>query len=413
MEMENTQSAQLLKWLEEERRKDKAQISTLQERITGQEQTVTELTRRLQELETNLKASQTSLLRIQQIESMMEEYKTSLMAIIERRDDEHKKSSRETERVRAIELEGLTRQWGDVRKELPRFGKIEEDLVGRRAEEKRLGDAVRLLQTQVDSTAQRIDGATRGIPYLEEGRRQDTRRIAAVEQDVINQVKKIEAALSKLQVLEDALGKVQPKLDQMNSRLAEQDKVVDAIKVSGFQIQQQIKITETDVAKFRAQIAEFSDIAAKVRDQSQQNDRARAELLAFQETLRQRASEVSEVQRLHEERTKRIVEESQTADEKRWSTQTAKLSEHWQEHERLHARLEEQVSAAKESIPAPVTEALEELRADYDKLVKGLFDTIASMLESKRSTLPSVSVSPAIVPDDGGGAARHAQLKRK
>jgi chromosome segregation ATPase len=411
--MENTQSAQLLKWLEEERRKDKAQISTLQERIIGQEHAVTELTRRLQELEINLKASQTSLLRIQQIESMMEEYKTSMIAIIERRDEEYKKSSRETERVRAIELEGLTRQWGDVRKELPRFGKIEEDLVGRRAEEKRLGDALRQLQTQVDSTAQRIDGATRGIPYLEEGRRQDTRRIATLEQDLANQIKKIEAALSKTQVLEDAISKLPPKVDQMNGRLTEQDKVIETIKVSGFQIQQQIKITETDVAKFRAQIAEFADIAAKVRDQSQQNDRARAELLAFQETLRQRASEVSEVQRLHEERTKRIVEEAQTADEKRWSTQAAKLSEQWQEHERLHARLEEQVSAAKESIPPSVTEAIEELRADYDKLVKSLFDSIATLLESKRSTLPSVSVSPAIMPDDGGKPAPHGKIRRQ
>lgn len=413
MEMENTQATQLIKWLEEERRKDKAQISTLQERLTGQENAVIELTRRLQELEVNLKASQTSLLRIQQIESMMEEYKIDLLGVIERRDDEHRKTERETERVRAIELEGLTRQWGDVRKELPRFGKIEEDLVGRHAEEKRLGDALRQIQPQVEAVAQRIDSATRGIPYLEEGRRQDTRRIAAVEQDLANQAKKVEAALNKVQVLEDAISKLPPKIDQVSARVIDQDKLIENIKVTGFQIQHQIKLSEADIAKFRIELSQFSDVSAKVRDQSLHNERVRTELLAFQETLRQRANEVSEVQRMHEERIKRMIEEAQSADEKRWGAQAAKFSEQWQGHERTHTKQDERIAAAKAVIPASITESIDELRADYDKVVKTLFDAVASLMESKRSTLPSVSVSPATMPEDGGGSGQHGKTKRK
>lgn len=412
MELESTQSAQLIKWLEEERRKDKAQISVLQERIIGQENSLAELTRRLQELETSLKASQTSLLRIQQIERMMDEYKTDLLAVIDRHDDERKKAERETERVRSIELEGLTRQWGDVRNELPRFGKIEEDLVGRRAEEKRLSDSVRQLQVQVESVAQRIDGATRGIPYLEEGRRQDTRRIAAVEQEVVNHLKKIDAAIGKIQVLEDAISKLPPKFEPLIARLAEQDKAIENIKISGFQVQQQIKLSEADLARFRSQMGEFSDVAGKVRDQAQYNDRARAELQSFEETLRQRTSEVVEVQRLHEERIKRMIEEAGTAEEKRWSAQQAKLAEQWPEHNRLHAKQEERFIAL-ESIPKPITESIDDLRAEYQKLVKALFDAVAGLLETKKSSLPSVAVSPASTPDDGGAAAPHAKTKRK
>jgi uncharacterized protein YigA (DUF484 family) len=413
MELESTQSAQLIKWLEEERRKDKAQISVLQERISGQETSLTELTRRLQELETNLKAIQSALLKIQQFDQMLEQYKTDMVGVIDRRDDERKKTDRETERVRGIELEALQRQWGDVRKELPRLSKIEEDLTGRRAEEKRLGDLLRQLQTQVEAATQRVDSATRGIPYLEEGRRQDTRRLTAIEQDLLNQVKKTEAAIGKTQVLEDAVGKVPPKLDQMTTRLAEQDKVVENIKVSGFQVQQTIKLNEADMIKFRMQMAEFSDVAAKVRDQSQQNDRIKAELLAFQETLRQRANEVSEVQRLHEERVKRQTEENQAADEKRWSTQQSKISEQWSEHDRLHARQEDRLIAL-EALKAPTSDSIDELRAEYNKLVKGLFNTLANLLENKTSTLPSVAVSPATTPEDGGGSPHRGRtVKRK
>jgi hypothetical protein len=153
-------------------------------------------------------------------------------------------------------------------------------------------------------------------------------------------------------------------------------------------------------------------VAGKVRDQAQQNDRIRAELQAFQESLRQRAGEVAEVQRLHEERIKRQIEESQTAEEKRWNTQLSKFTEQWLEHDRLHAKQEQRL-ASLESVPAPMTESIEQLHAEYDKLIKTLFDAVASLLETKRSTLPSVAVSPAITPDDGGVAAPHAKTKRK
>ena len=150
----------------------------------------------------------------------------------------------------------------------------------------------------------------------------------------------------------------------------------------------------------------------KPETRTQHVERVRTELLTFQETLRQRANEVSEVQRMHEERIKRIIEEAQSTDEKRWGTQAAKFSEQWQGHERTHAKQEERIAAAKDAIPAPITESIDELRADYDKVVKTLFDAVASLMESKRSTLPSVSISPATMPEDGGGSGQHGKTKR-
>ena len=45
------QLAQQIKWMEDERRKDKAQIATLQEQLVGQASEIAEATRRLQELD--------------------------------------------------------------------------------------------------------------------------------------------------------------------------------------------------------------------------------------------------------------------------------------------------------------------------------------------------------------------------
>ena len=44
------QLSQQIKWMEDERRKDKAQIATLQEQIAGQAREIAESSRRLQEM---------------------------------------------------------------------------------------------------------------------------------------------------------------------------------------------------------------------------------------------------------------------------------------------------------------------------------------------------------------------------
>ncbi|MBI5567431.1 MAG: hypothetical protein HY870_21205, partial [Chloroflexi bacterium] len=190
MELEISQINQLLKFMEEERRKDRAQIAVLQEKLVGQSNEIADLTRRMQDLDANLKAMQSALAKTQKYDSILEEYKTELIAEMNRNDDDIKKATREADRVRILEVETLQRQISEIRKELPRLGKIEDELPTRRAEEKRLGEMIQRLQPQIEVASQLVEERTRGVPYLEEGRRQDVKRILTLEQETTAQFKK-------------------------------------------------------------------------------------------------------------------------------------------------------------------------------------------------------------------------------
>src|SRR5262245_2659814 len=94
------QLAQQIKWMEDERRKDRALISTLQERVAGQALEITENARRLHETELTLKASQAILARLLNTDRVLEEFKSDIVSMISRLDEDRKKSEREMERIR-------------------------------------------------------------------------------------------------------------------------------------------------------------------------------------------------------------------------------------------------------------------------------------------------------------------------
>jgi chromosome segregation ATPase len=411
-EMELSQVSQMLSWLDAERKKDRAMMATLDERIQGVTGLVEQQARRIQELDTVLTAMRAQLATMTQVDRVLEEFKTDIQSIIERRDAERKKSEREAARLRAIEIQDLSRAIGEIKKELPRITKVEDEVPTRRAEEKRLGDTLKQVALQVDVAMKQLEERTRGIPYLEEGRRQDNKRILQLEGDRVESSKRVDAVAARQSVLEDALSKLPPKFDPLYERLNAQDKSIEEIRVAEFRHQQAMKAWDEEIVKFRAQMTDYGDVLARLREQAQINQKAAADLAAFQETLRQRVSEISEVERLFEERVKRTLEEEQAEHEKRWQKYSMRAEERWQDHARPHEELLDRIEEV-EIAQQPVTGEIDQIRKQHEELVQHLVDFGMGLAETRRSTLPNVSVPPATSPEDGRGIPDYKPLKRQ
>ena len=97
MELEINQISQMLKFMEDERRKDRAQIAVLQEKLVGQSNEIAELSRRIQDLDASLKSTLTALAKTQKYDSILEEYKIDLVSLMERVDEDIKKATREAD----------------------------------------------------------------------------------------------------------------------------------------------------------------------------------------------------------------------------------------------------------------------------------------------------------------------------
>ena len=160
-------------WLDEEHRRDRGEVTKLQQRIESLSVELVEQARRIQEMEGRLVSTQSQLVRFTQVDEALQQLKNEVVLMLQKREEQMDADARERERLRGTDRETLSRGLNEVRKELNRFGRIEEELALRRSEDQRLSELVLTLRQSVASLNKEIDERTRSLPYLAEQRVQD------------------------------------------------------------------------------------------------------------------------------------------------------------------------------------------------------------------------------------------------
>jgi chromosome segregation ATPase len=201
--MDLNQASQMINWLEAERKKDKAALSTLLERVQGLSNELADQSKRVQELREDLAATQIMANKLAQFDRMFEQLKADLVGEMDRRGESYQKALREAEQMRKVDLEATNRTLADVRKELPRIKPLEDEMPLRRAEDRRLGEQQARIGQRVEDLAARTEERIQNMIFLEEGRRQDNKRIAQLEEGSASILKRIEALAAKMVLLDD------------------------------------------------------------------------------------------------------------------------------------------------------------------------------------------------------------------
>ncbi|MFZ1268278.1 MAG: hypothetical protein WAV74_24505, partial [Anaerolineae bacterium] len=207
--MDTTQLAQMVSWLDEEHRRDRGEVTKLQQRIESLSVELVEQARRIQEMEGRLVSTQSQLVRFTQVDEALQQLKNEVVLMLQKREEQIDTDLRERERLRVSDRETVARNVSEIRKELNRFGRIEEELALRRSEDQRLSELVLNLRQSVASLGKDVDERTRSLPYLGEQRVQDNKRIVQLQQETVDLFKRIEEQASKTPMMQEKLQKLE------------------------------------------------------------------------------------------------------------------------------------------------------------------------------------------------------------
>ena len=232
--MDLTQLSQMVTWLDEEHRRDREEIARLDQRLQNMAIEKQEQSRRIQDLESRLASTAAQLTRFTQIEQALQQLKGEVVVLLDRQTEARLTSEREAERARISDREGLSRGIAEVRKELSRIGRIEEELVTRQAEDHRLGEMALAQRVAIGNVAKDLDERTRRLPYMIEQRAVDNKRIAQLQGESVELLKRTDSTAARITVneervqrLEKDLQKIQPIPEQL---LQEQKAFIEATK---------------------------------------------------------------------------------------------------------------------------------------------------------------------------------------
>ncbi len=336
--MDANQIARMIEWLDEERRRDKATIAKLEERLLEQQGTMETMTRRLTGLEGDQATMKTAFLPVGRDNDLMTQVRTEIQQAIEQVETRRITSEREAERRTEASRDNVTRPIRELTDRMEKLERVLEEVGAARVERDRFAATLAALQQRVEDIAKKFEEPERRLSFLEEQRRQDSRRISETQTELPEMQRQIDALRPKLDLIEEmSLRNEKRVIDVQNAERERREQIQQFMEQQALSLQQRDlrvdEITRTfgqydeDMRRNLERFETWTETYRHMKKIIEDFDR-------IGERLERRINEVAETQRLSEERFRQEWNSWNADDQKRWKQFTLTNDEAWRLHDK-------------------------------------------------------------------------------
>ena len=382
--MEITQLEQMIRWLDEERKRDKKEVLALQERLEQQSQVIESQSVEMEGLHQDIAALRTELNRTQDYPEMIEKTRRDLSGNIEDFKEKIRRQQMENEQMRQVEVGAISEQMGDLERKMRPMLRYDEALQAREAGEQRLQAQIQQISNELSDLTKRTEDRLQPMVYLEEQRRADARRIAAMEGELNSLRKADEEIAAKFTRLEDRIRKLPGRVEEAINIAKAYDPKIEELRVADFQREQRMKQYAEQAEQVNSEVERLLAQTQKYALLYNQNKQALEGLDAFQVRLEKRQNEISEMQRLTEERLKRQWEEWQTTFARDWQKRQVVAEDRWRRQDLSNQSFKEHFAGLDEQVELYYREIVslwEEVRAAADRWSNSLLEATTANQE--------------------------------
>jgi chromosome segregation ATPase len=414
--MDINQAMKMIEWLDEERRRNKSQINQLEEQLSGQQETIDQLNRRLNSVESENTVFQTKLEHNRTGgpgDNLLETVRQEMRNLLEQQEAKRLTAEREVEKRHELAREGLMRPVRDLTERLANIEAQLQDLPGFQLERARTGEAVASVQQQIEDIKKRFDEPDRRLTFLEEQRRQDNRRLAEIQSELPEMQKQIDAVRPKVGLIEELALRNERKINEtQTAESSRRDQMQQFVDQQTLMLQQRDQQVQALLDRFGEQDSAMQRNLERFEGWSETHREMKRIIEDFErigDRLERRINEVAEMQRLSEERFRQEWNDWRTDDQKRFKQFTLANDDVWRNHDKEFERHLNRVDSIAASIP-PLRESisrlweLERARAEmYRERYQALlmqFDTQENIRATTTGTVPAVHL-PETPPTNG------------
>ena len=338
--MEITQLEQMIRWLDEERKRDRTQLAALQERVEQQMQTIQAQASEIKELRQALTTLQTDIRRTDDYPTMLEAAQRELTSALEELKAQARRERLEAEQMRHTELEGINETLADLDKRTRALLRYEEQLQARAAGEQRLQAQLQTLNSALADLSKQVEDRLQAVVYLEEQRRADTRRLADLEGEAATLRQRLNELIPRQARLEDALRKLPAQINEAIEIAKSYEPRIEELRVADFQREQRVKRYLDQAEVVQAEVERLVEQTQRYALLYNENRQALDSLTVLEERLEQRQNEIAEMQRLAEERLLHQWEAWQASFARDWQKRMVDEEDRWRRQDLANQRIE-------------------------------------------------------------------------
>lgn len=346
--MELKQIRKQVDWLDDERRKDNTRISSLEERINSLEDNVAPLSTQIMELSSEITRLSALITRMDGFDEGLLKTRVEIKQQVEAIEKQLQKRDDEIDRKRRDELRPLEKTLSDLRKEMEIVPDIQRNLSARVEEEVRLSRAINDANSKIEDVRRSEEEYTRSFLLLDDGRRQDAKRLTDLQGEVAAIRKRLDNQRGQLELANSNLKKYETRLNEMvvveterreaaNSFLESQSmKEIERERVWK-EWQSRFELIESQTVDIENNLQTLDSTQRSIKRTQQAADE-------LSQKVERRINELTEIQRLAEERFRQEWVTFKGDDQKRWTNYTLTLEEQRSEALRQHDVLNDKVT---------------------------------------------------------------------
>ena len=354
MDMDFEQIVKRLQWLDEEHRKDKVAIIALEERITSFEGNIEIVKQQIKPLDKQIASLSSTTARIDQFDTIVAKQREDVKKALDEIEKKFQKRELEITKQHQKDLEPFPKAIDELKQALTAIPPIQHDVKARIAEETRLRLEIKELKPPIEEAKRAAEDVARSQRSYEENRKQDIKRVADLQGELVAMRSRIEEAKSKADLTADSFKNIDNRVNEVmlseTERKAAQSAFIEKQSVVQFDRERTLKEWQEKSNEFQKQVKILETQSQALEETLRGAKKAQETYNELNTKLERRINEVTEMQRLAEDRLRQEWVTFKADDQKRWTGYTLSQDEGTKDVRRTVQKLDERIAPLNESI---------------------------------------------------------------
>ena len=352
--MEFEQIVKRLQWLDEEHRKDKAAIISLEERIASFEGNIEAVKQQIKPLDKQIAGLLSTTARIDQFDAIVARQREEMKKALDDAEKKFQKREIAAAKQHQKDIEPFPKKIDELKQALKDIPPIQWDVKARIAEEARLHQEINELKPLIEEAKRAAEGVARTQRAYEENRKQDVKRVADLQGELVAIRSRIDEARSKADLTADSFKNFDNRINEMmlseSERKAAQTAFIEKQSVAQIDRDRTYKEWKEKFDTVKQQAETLDSQIQTLEETLRGAKRAQETYNELNTKLERRINEVTEMQRLTEDRLRQEWVSFKADDQKRWMGYTLSQDEGSKDVRRSVQKIEERINPLGESI---------------------------------------------------------------
>lgn len=388
--MEFDQVLKQLEWLDGERRKDKDIIAKQEDRITALEGNISGTHQQIKELNGEITRLSAVVGRMDGYDEALIQHRIEINKQIEEIDKQAKAREEEVEKVRRVEMRSIDTSIADTRKELEAISGLRRSVQSLAEDGTRLARQIDELGGKIQDIIRTEEEYIRTYRLIEEGRRQDAKRIVDLQGEVSALRKRSDEHRGQMELNSANQRKLESRMGEIVVQDAERQEAQNAFLEK--QALQQVEFDRT-WKEWQVHIETIDRQSSDIENQFQSLDSTHSEVKRIKNSIEElhqrvdrRVNEITEVQRLAEERFRGEWVTFKADDQKRWTNYTLTQEEQRNEISRNLDKLGDQISDLDVGFQE-IQDVIQQMTEETEKRLQSLLSMVHDWVSAYERTV--------------------------